>query len=182
MKKVLVAIADGIEELETIGITDMLDRAGAEVITASVNNLTIIASHKTKITADKLIDDCENDEYDMIVCPGGLPGAEYLRDNQTLIKLLKKQQSAGKYYAAICASPVVVFHQNGLIGDRAATAYPSLATKLPNLSKISEAVVIDGNCITGQGAGVVMEFSLVLIAKLYGKEKANAIKKSMLIR
>lgn len=181
MKKVLVAIADGIEELETIGITDMLDRAGAEVTTASVNKLTITASHKTKIIADKLIADCQYDNYDLIVCPGGLPGAEHLRDNKILIEMLMKQKKAGKLYAAICASPVVVLHTHGLLKNRFATAYPTLATKLDNKDKISEIVVVDQNCITGQGAGVVMQFSLVLIENLFGKVKADEIKQSMLI-
>ena len=181
MIKVLVPIADGIEELETIGITDMLDRAGAKVITASVNNITITASHKTKITADKLISDCMEEEYDLIVCPGGLPGAEHLRDSKELIELLTRQAKAGKWYAAICASPVVVLHYHDLIGNKKATAYPSLAKKLPNQESIHEQVVIDNNCITAQGAGTVMEFSLKLIELLFGIEKATKIKNSMLI-
>lgn len=182
MKKVLVAIADGIEDLEAIGIIDMLDRAGAKVTTASVNDLQIVASHKTKITADKLIKDCLNEEYDLVVCPGGLPGAEHLRDSENLVKILRKQKEAGKYYAAICASPYVVLYENGLLEGLEATAYPTFAEKFPNKNKINEAVVVDKNCITGQGAGVVMQFSLKLIEVLFGLEKANQIKQSMLIR
>jgi 4-methyl-5(b-hydroxyethyl)-thiazole monophosphate biosynthesis len=181
MIKVLVPIADDIEELETIGIADMLDRAGAEITLASVDQLQIRASHKTRLIADKLIDDCVEEEYDLVVCPGGLPGAEHLRDSKTLLEILRKQKKSGKFYAAICASPVVVLQHHGLIGEKLATAYPSLAPKLPNKQLLSQRVVVDGNCITAQGAGVVMEFSLKLIELLWNKAKAEEIKKSMLI-
>ncbi|MFO7897366.1 MAG: DJ-1/PfpI family protein [Candidatus Cloacimonadales bacterium] len=181
MIKVLVAIADEIEELETIGIADMLDRAGAEVTLASVDQLQISASHHTKIIADKLIADCQEETYDLIVCPGGMPGAEYLSESKILIEMLRQQKNAGKWYAAICASPVVVLQKNGLIGDKLATAYPSMAAALPNQKLLAERVVVDGNCVTAQGAGVVMEFSLKLIELLFGAEKAAEIKKSMLI-
>lgn len=182
MIKVLVPIADGIEELETIGITDMLDRAGAIVTTASVNEIIITASHKTKIIADKLIADCVDEEYDLIVCPGGLPGAEHLRDNRDLTKMLIKQAEAGKWFGAICASPVYVLHHHHLIQNKKATVYPSLAAQLPNTEAISQRVVIDKNCITAQGAGVVMEFGLQLINILFGADKAEKIKRSMLIK
>lgn len=181
MIKVLVPIADDIEELETIGIADMLDRAGAKVTLASVDQLQIRASHKTRLIADKLIDECAEEEYDLIVCPGGMPGAEHLRDNRILVEMLRRQKNSGKFYAAICASPVVVLQQHGLIGEKLATAYPSLSQDLPNKKLLSKRVVVDGNCITAQGAGVVMEFSLKLIELLWNKAKAKEIKKSMLI-
>jgi 4-methyl-5(b-hydroxyethyl)-thiazole monophosphate biosynthesis len=106
-KKVLVPIADGIEELEAVGIIDTLRRADADVIVASVDELQITGSCGIKIIADKLIKNCADEQYDMIVLPGGLPGAEHLRDSQTLTSLLKKPASEGKYYAAIGKRVVV---------------------------------------------------------------------------
>ena len=106
-KKVLVPISDGIEELEAIGIIDTLRRADVDVTVASVDELQITASCGTKIVADKLIEECANEQYDLIALPGGLPGAEHLRDSQILTSLLKKQAEKGKYYDAICASPTV---------------------------------------------------------------------------
>ena len=79
-KKVLVPIADGCEEIETACIVDILRRAEADVTIASVNNLQITASRGMKLIADKLISECVNDPYDLIVLPGGMPGAENLRD------------------------------------------------------------------------------------------------------
>ena len=123
-KKVLVPVANGTEELEAIGIINTLRRAGADVTVASVQQLQITGCCETKIIADKLITDCINEEYDMIVLPGGLSGAEHLRDSEELTQLLKKQEESGKYYAAICAAPVVVLQHHGLLEGKKATVNP----------------------------------------------------------
>jgi len=181
IKKVLVPIANGSEEIEAVGIIDTLRRAGAEVTVASVDELKIKASRGVNITADKLIEDCVSEEYDLIALPGGLPGAEHLRDNRILTDLLMKQAESGKYYAAICASPVVILMHHGLLKNKNATAYPSLAVKLEEKSHIRERVVVDGNCITSQGAGSTLEFSIKLIEVLFNAEKAKEIADSMLV-
>ena len=179
-KKVLVPISDGIEELEAIGIIDTLRRADAKVTVASVDGLQITASCGTKIIADTLIENCINKEYDLIVLPGGLPGAEHLRDSKVLTSLLNKQAADGKLYAAICASPVVVLQYHGLLKGKKATVNPALADELLNKVEIEKRVVVDGNCITSRARGTVLEFAIQLIELLYGKDKADIIKTDML--
>jgi len=179
-KKVLVPIADGTEELEAIGIIDTLRRANAEVTVASVNNLQITGSYGTKIIADKLIEECSNKQYDLIVLPGGLPGAEHLRDSQILTDLLKKQAAEGKYYAAICASPVVILQFHRLLDGKKATVNPALADELINKDEINKRVVVDGNCITSRAGGTVLEFAIKLIELLYDNNKAEKIKSVLL--
>jgi len=179
-KTVLVPISDGIEELEAIGIIDTLRRADAKVVIASVDDLQITASCGTKIVADTLIENCEDEEYDLIVLPGGLPGAEYLRDSKVLTTLLKKQAADEKLYAAICASPVVVLQYHGLLKGKKATVNPALADELLNRVEIDNRVVVDGNCITSRARGTVLEFAVKLIELLYGKDKADTIKIDML--
>jgi len=181
-KKVLVPIANGTEEIEAVGIIDTLRRAGAEVTVASVNDLMIKASRGVNLVADKLIEDCASEEYDLIALPGGLPGADNLRDDRILTELLKAQADSGKFYAAICASPVVILKHHGLLKTKNATAYPSLAVQLDNMKCISERVVVDENCITSQGAGSTLEFSIKLIELLFDAEKAKQIADSMLIK
>ena len=102
-KTVLAAIADGIEDLESVCVIDVLRRAGAGVTVASVDNKQITASRGVKIIADKLMADCTNDVFDLIVLPGGMPGAEHLRDCEELSVLLKQQNDNGRLYGAICA-------------------------------------------------------------------------------
>lgn len=179
-KKVLVPIANGTEELEAVGIIDTLRRTGADVTVASVQDLQITGCCETKIIADKLISACMNEDYDMIVLPGGLPGAEYLRDSEELTQLLKKQAENGKYYAAICAAPVVVLQHHGLLKGKKATVNPALADKLKNREDVEQRVIVDGNCITSRARGTVLEFSLQLVANLFGKDKADELKRSML--
>lgn len=93
-KKVLVAVADSIEELEAITIIDCLRRAEADLTIASVQKREIVTSRKVKITADCLITDCISETYDLIVLPGGMPGAEHLRDSKELTEMLKKQKES----------------------------------------------------------------------------------------
>ena len=181
-KTALVAVADGTEELEAVTIIDVLRRAKAEVTVVSVAGLNITASRGVKLVADCVIDDCKQKTYDLIALPGGLPGAEHLRDCKTLIEMLKKQKQSGRLYAAICASPAVALTPHGLLDDKAATGYPSTADKLPNQAKASQRVVVDGNCITSQGPGTALEFSIELVRQLSGDAKAQEVARPMLVK
>ena len=177
-KNVLVAIADGTEELEAVTIIDVLRRAGAEVTVAAVDKPDVLCSRSVKITADALISDCMDSEYDLIVLPGGLPGAEYLRDCAELIEMLKQQRSGGRLYAAICASPAVVLQPHGLLAGQKATGYP--APDLDFDGRLDDKVVVDGNCITSQGPGTALEFSLRLVVLLFGRSKRNEVAQAIL--
>ena len=179
-KKVLVPIADGTEEIEAACIIDVLRRAGASVTVASVDKLQVIAAHEVKLVADKLISDCTEIVYDLIALPGGMPGAERLRDSKELELMLKRQQREGRLYAAICASPAVVLQCHGLLGKRKATCHPSFAKQLDNTDAVKSRVVVDDECITSQGPGTALEFAITLVELLYGKQKAKEVALPML--
>ena len=181
-RTVLVPIADGIEDIESATIIDVLRRAGAEVTVASVSDtLQITASRQMKFVADAMIEDCKDKTYDLIALPGGLPGAEHLRDCATLIEMLKAQKSAGRLYAAICASPAVAFASHGLLDDKQATGYPSTLDQLPN-AMADRRVVVDGNCITSQGPGTALEFAVELVAQLFDDAKAKQVADPMIVQ
>ncbi|MDR4506863.1 MAG: DJ-1/PfpI family protein [Candidatus Brocadiaceae bacterium] len=180
-KKVLVPIADGCEEIETACIVDVLRRADADVTVASVGKLQVTASRGMKLVADKLLSECVQHTYDLIVLPGGMPGAEHLRDSKELTHMLKRQQQDGRLYAAICASPAVVLQHHGLLAQRKATVYPSFADHLGNTEAIDSRVVVDGDCITSRGPGTALEFALKLVEMLYGEQKARDIARSLLV-
>lgn len=178
-KKVLVPIADGTEELEAVCIIDVLRRAGAEVTVASVmeDRLQVTASRGVKLVADRLMKDCTAVTYDLIALPGGMPGAGHLRDSKELEQLLKRQNREGKLYAAICASPAVVFFPHGLLSHRRATCHPGRVQTFENsdTESVDSRVVVDGNCITSQGPGTAIEFSLKLVELLFGEQKAGEV-------
>ena len=180
-KTALVPIADGSEELEAVTIIDVLRRAEAQVTVASVSSLQVTASRKVKLVADCLITDCKKNIYDLIVLPGGLPGAEHLRDCELLIDMLKIQNQAGRLYGAICASPAVALAPHGLLDGKKASCYPSCADALPDQSQADQHVVVDGNCITSQGPGTALEFSIELIRQLFDDDKANQVAEAMLL-
>lgn len=178
-KQVLVPIADGTEELEAVCIIDVLRRAGATVTVASVGNMQITASRGVKLVADKRISECVDNTYDLIVLPGGIPGAEHLRDSRELEMLLRQQQEQGRWYGAICASPAVVLQHHQLLGQTRATCYPSYMDKLENADAVDSRVVVDEKCVTSRGPGTALEFSLKLVELLYGEEKAKEIAEAM---
>jgi protein deglycase len=178
-KNVLVAVAEGSEELETICIADVLRRAGANTTLASVGKLEVNCSKGVNLIADRLLTDCLNETYDLVALPGGMPGSEHLRDCAELIAALKRQRAEGRLYAAICAAPAVVFYPSGLLEGRRATCHPNFAHLLSNVELLDATVVVDGNCITSRGAGTALEFSLTLVEQLYGKERAREVARGM---
>jgi protein deglycase len=181
-KHVLVPIADGSEELEAVAIIDVLRRAGATVTVASVEEtLEITASRRVRLIADAFINKCVEIDYDLIVLPGGIPGAEHLRDSAALTRILKRQKDAGRLYAAICASPAVVFAAHGLLDGRRATCHPGFAERMPQPSDRNSRVVVDGNLITSQGPGTAIEFALTLVEALFGKEKREQVAGPMVL-
>ncbi len=181
MAKVLIPVADSVEDIETVTIIDVLRRAGFEVSVASIyEHKQITAARGTKIEADCLLSACLTEEWDLIALPGGMPGAEHLSNHAPLIERLKEQAAAGKYYAALCASPAVVLARHGLLRGKQATCYPSMQNKLPDTSRAAETTVIDCNCITSQGPATAMEFALALVAALSGNELRQQLAKALL--
>jgi 4-methyl-5(b-hydroxyethyl)-thiazole monophosphate biosynthesis len=128
-----------------------------------------------KLVADQLIADAAAQQYDLIACPGGMPGAERLRDSSTLSQLVKQQQASGKLYAAICATPAVFFESQGILDGRKATAHPAFSDKLANQEAVLQRVVVDGKLTTSRGPGTAFEFALALVKQLYGEWQAHDI-------
>lgn len=181
-KTVLVPVADGTEELEAVAIIDVLRRSGAAVTVASVTGARqITASRGVVIVADALIEDCTEKDYDLVVLPGGIPGAERLRDCAHLTRILKRQHERGGLYGAICASPAVVLEHHGLLAGLQATCHPGSVHQLATRDRVEDRVVADGNCLTSRGAGTAVEFALALVERLYGKEKREEVAAPMVI-
>ncbi len=167
MASVLIPLAEGCEELEAVTVIDLLRRANIDVTVAGLSAGPIIASRGTVLLADTTLDDVLDNEYDMIVLPGGLPGSDYLEQDPRIQTLIKRQLATGKYTAAICAAPKVLA-SCGLLDGKQFTAYPGvLDEQLPDASTLTgTAVVSDGLIITSRGPGTAMDFALTLIETL----------------
>ncbi|KAG5120310.1 hypothetical protein JHK82_034730 [Glycine max] len=178
--KILVPIANGSEEMEAVIIIDILRRAKAKVVVASVEDkLEIVASRKVKLEADMLLDEAAKLSYDLIVLPGGLGGAQTFANSETLVSLLKKQRESNIYYGAICASPALVLEPHGLLKGKKATAFPVMCNKLSDQSEVENRVVVDGNLITSRGPGTSIEFALAIVEKLFGRKLALELAKAV---
>jgi len=173
---VLVPLAQGCEELEAITITDLLTRAGIKVVTAGLDKNIVTASRGMKLVPDNRLDDVLDVDFDMIVLPGGLPGADHLNSDPRIQTLVKKLAINNKYTAAICAAPRVLATA-GLLEDKRATSFPGALDQFPvkNLSYEEAAVVVDGKVITSRGPGTAMDFSLTLIELLCGRDKRDEV-------
>ena len=167
MARVLIPLAAGCEELEAVTIIDLLRRARIEVVTAGLKTGAVKGSRGTVLLPDVTFDVAAQQDYDMIVLPGGQPGADNLEQDTRVLALLKKMAAAGKLTAAICAAPKVLAAA-GLLDGKRATSFPdALDTKrYPSIRIENQAVVRDGQVLTSQGPGTAMDFALALIEVL----------------
>ncbi len=181
MSRVLVPLAPGCEELEAVTIIDLLRRAGIEVVTAGLQPGIVKASRGTQLVPDATLDSVLRDEFDMIVLPGGMPGAQHLKEDARVIALLKKMAEQGKYTAAICAAPSVLA-EAGLLAGRRATSYPGFLDKIevPGMAYLKDAVVADGKILTSRGPGTAMDFALALVEELAGKAKRDEVESGLM--
>ncbi len=179
MKKVIVFLADGTEEIEALTPVDMLRRAGAEVTFAGAGKKECVCSHGVKITADKTAAECTHESYDMVVLPGGMPGTLNLGADENVETITKKSFAEGKFVAAICAAPSVLGSW-GMLEGKLATCYPGFEEKLTGAKLAAEKAVRDGNIITACGAGAAMDFALLLVDALYGAEASDNLRKAVL--
>lgn len=181
-KNILVPLAEGFEMIEALSIVDIFRRAGATVDLAAVgDSLKVTSSHQVPVIADTFLSACVEKEYDLIVLPGGIPGAENLKKSDILAELLKKQNRREKLYGAICASPAVVLEHHGLLDGKDATCHPLFENGLKSQNQIGKKVVADKNCITSRGAGTSIDFGLELVGILLGEEKKKEVARGMAI-
>jgi len=176
MPRVLVPLAGGCEELEAVTIIDLLRRAGIEVVTAGLQPGIVKASRGTQLVPDTVLESVLRDDFDMIVLPGGMPGAQHLKEDSRIIGLLKKMAEQGRYTAAICAAPIALA-EAGLLSGRRATSYPGFLDKMqvPGMAYLDDAVVADEKIITSRGPGTAMDFALALVEALSGKTKRDEV-------
>ena len=181
MASVLVPLAQGCEEIEAVTIIDLLVRAGIEVVSAGLEAGPVTARRGVVLLPQMTLDEALRRDYDMVVLPGGMPGAANLDSDPRVHELLRKMADSGKFTAAICAAPRVLANA-GLLGGKKATSYPGHLDKmaLPDVEYRQEAVVQDGKVITSRGPGTAMDFALALIEQLVGRDKRNEVEAALL--
>jgi len=181
MAKVLVPLAQGCEELEAVTIIDLLRRAGIDVTTAGLDDEPVKASRGVRLLPDTNLDEALQQEYDMVVLPGGLPGADNLSNDSRVAELLRKMADSGKFVAAICAAPIVL-GKAGVLSGAKATSYPGMLDKLGlnDVEVTDDAVVRDGQIVTSRGPGTAMDFALELIELLQDRATRDKVEQALI--
>lgn len=169
MAKAAVIVAPGFEEGEMLTIVDIIRRGNIQCDMFGFSK-NVVGTHNIEVQCDKVLSD-ELCDYDMVVLPGGLPGATNLRDNDELISLMQKMNDAGKYVCAMCAAPIAL-ERAGLLKGKNYTAYNGYDEKIKDGNFVNKIVVEDGNIITSRGPATVYAFSYYLLEKLGGDAKA----------
>ena len=179
MKKVLLFFANGTEEVEALTAVDILRRAEVSVTVAGVGSMIPVGSHGIAVRADIDASTLASFDYDMVVVPGGMPGTTHLDESPIVDKALAEVHKNGGFLAAICAAPLVLGKRGYLIG-KTAICYPGFESYLAGAKLSEEKFCRDGNVITAAGVGAALDFALLLVEALCGKEKAEAVRKAVL--
>ncbi len=181
MAKVYQLMANGFEDIEALAPVDILRRGGVEVVMVSVTGEEWVESaHGVKVKADAMIENLNLADADLLMIPGGMPGASNLNEHQDVRKALLQQVERGKKVAAICAAPMVL-GSIGVLKNKKATCYPGFEKYLDGAEYTANLVEVDGNITTAKGPAAAMMYGFCLLTQLVSVEKAEEIKTGMLI-
>jgi protein deglycase len=181
MKKVVVVLAEGFEEIEALTPIDVLRRAGLEVTVAGVGGTLITGAHRVPVKCDVEVSSIESNKFDCIVLPGGMPGAVNLSDSNSVSKLITSIYDAKGLVCAICASPAVVLAPLGILEDKVAVCYPGMEGCAPNVTFVGGTPVLQcQNVITSAGPGTAGKFAFKIVEALVGKEISDNLKHNMI--
>lgn len=182
MGTVYVFFADGFEEIEAFTVVDTLRRAGTDVKMVSVTPDEIVrGAHDISLLCDVNFENCDFFDAELLILPGGMPGAATLNEHEGLRKQILHFAETNKLIAAICAAPMVL-GKLGLLKGKKATCYPGFEQYLEGAECINEPVVCDGNIITGMGPGSAMSFALKIVERLIGEAKADELAEAMCVK
>ncbi len=176
-------LAEGFEEIEALTPCDLLRRVGVEVVTVGVTGKTVVGTHGipvvADITADEAIERIETCKPEMIILPGGMPGASNLDASPAVDAFISRALECDAYIAAICAAPMIL-GKRGLLKGHDATCYPGFEKYLEGAKCYDASVVVDGNFITSDGMGAALDFALQLVALLKGDAESEKLADSIM--
>ena len=182
VKKVLVILADGFEEIEALAPIDVLRRCGASVTVAGLGNLQIKGAHGVWVRCDVELLDVREERFDAIVLPGGMPGAANLHKSEMVNSVILDTYKRGDLVCAICASPAFVLAPTGVLEGKRCTCYPGCEGVAPTVKFGTYRTVRDGNVITAAGPGTALEFSLLIAEALFGKQVSDKLCSGMICK
>ncbi len=174
-------LADGFEDIEALGTTALLRRAGIGVDFVSVfAKPTIRGSFGTEVTADVMMPKLKVADYDGLFVPGGRASFT-LRETASVLEVVRAFHKANKYLMAICAGPTILAAA-GVMSGRKYVCFPGTESDMRDAVYVPQMAVTDDTIITAIGAGAVYEFALAIIKVALGEAKAKDLAKRILYR
>ncbi len=180
MKKLLMILAPGFEELEATAVADVMCRCGIGVTVAGLDELDITGSHGLKFRVDRKLEECSAAEFDGVYLPGGMPGSVNLFNSDEVLNMVRSIAAAGGVTAAICAAPMVLARA-GLLDGRRFTMYPGFESYLYGLTPTGNVVERDAAVVTGRGPGAVFAFAARLAETLDSESRIEAVLDGMFV-
>lgn len=180
MASVLMPLAEGFEELEAVSIIDVLRRAGIKVVVAGLKDGPVKGSRETVVVPDASLDAVMNQDFNMVVLPGGMPGVKHLHDDARIKTLLDRYTQKDRYTAAICAAPSILADY-GYLNGKNATSNPKFRDQvaIDGVNYHENAVVTDGNIVTSRGPGTSIDFALALVEQLAGRARRDEVESGL---
>jgi 4-methyl-5(b-hydroxyethyl)-thiazole monophosphate biosynthesis len=176
MPSALIMLAPGFEEIEAVTVIDLLRRAAIAVTVCGLEKNRVTGSHSITLECDAFYGDVNEEEYDVLILPGGQPGSNNLKSNAAVKRWVQNRFRTGRLLAAICAAPTIL-HAAGITDGLKLTSFPSEKAVFSTSIFLEEAVVMDQNVITSRGVGTAIEFSLRIISELCGQPVADDLRR-----
>ena len=171
-------VGKGFEETELIAPVDILRRGGVEVQTVGIGGTEIEGAHGVTIRTDTTVEKIDDGKLEMIVLPGGMGGVTAIRGSAAAIRALRAAHTGGKFVAAICAGPTVLA-ELGITDGKKAVCYPGMESEMGAAEMIDADAVRDGKLICGRAPGAALDFGLLLLETLKGKDTAETVRRGL---
>ena len=178
MKRLLLFLAEGFEEIEALTVVDVLRRADVQVDMCTLSEEYVNGAHDIIVKSDLHLDTIDQNNYDGLILPGG-PGTDNLKNNVRVVQLVKDFDMSGKLVAAICAAPTVLA-EAGIVNGHNITSYPTVKNFLNNSIYKEELVVLDNNLLTSRGPATALPFAFAILEAIGLNERSEELKEGML--
>lgn len=177
MKKGLMILANGFEELEAIGTYALLKRANLDFEVYSLNESYIKGQYNLPLIVPSFTDSKLNlADYDFLVIAGGREHLE-LRKNESFLNVIKEFNNSKKLIAAICAGPTIL-GDLGLLNNKNYTCFNSMNQDFKG-TFIDKYVVVYDNLITAKSCAATIDFALEIIKYLNGEQDQKRVKEEI---
>ena len=172
-------LATGFEEIEALTPVTVMRQGGQNFkLVSMTGNEYVETANRAWVKADMLFEASDFSDADLLMLPGGFPGAYNLKAHEGLHHLLLNHATQGKRIGAICAAPIVL-GELGLLKGRRATCWPSLEHFLEGANVTGNIIEEDGNIITAIGASAALSYAFKLLSYYLDEEKLRELQALM---